>query len=150
MELSRFWDKVQIKEHNECWDWKAYKTQYGYGDFKINGRTEKAHRVAYQSMFGVIPVGMCVLHKCDNPACCNPDHLGLGTHADNVADRVQKGRSANGEQNGRSKLTVSDIHEIRCLFQNNVFSAPQLAKLYNMDLKQIKNIVFYVHWRVVC
>src|SRR5205085_12214412 len=72
-----------------------------------------AHRVAFALLVGPIPPFLCVLHRCDNPRCVNPDHLFLGTMSDNMRDRTQKGRSASGEKNGRSKLTIALVSEMR-------------------------------------
>jgi hypothetical protein len=79
----------------------------------------RAHRLAYELKHGPIPPGMKVCHTCDNPPCCNPDHLCLGTQADNIADRDAKGRQAKGENNGFSKLTEADVTEIRRRLANS-------------------------------
>jgi hypothetical protein len=78
-----------------CWEWTGYRTRDGYGSVKHAGKMMKAHRVAYEAAYDPIPDGMIVCHKCDNPACCNPNHLWLGTDADNQRDMVAKGRHAN-------------------------------------------------------
>lgn len=83
-----------------CWLWLGVLSPRGYGKLKSRGHSMAAHRASYISFRGPIPGGLCVLHRCDNPPCVNPDHLWLGTNADNSADMVAKGRSARGERHG--------------------------------------------------
>jgi hypothetical protein len=83
-----------------CWPWTGSCTRHGYGKLSA---TEVAHRVAWELTNGPIPSGLCVLHRCDNPPCCNPAHLFLGTRSDNVADMVAKGRAAVGDKAGARK-----------------------------------------------
>ena len=89
---------------SECWLWHgARDPKNGYGNFGIegghNGRTEKAHRAAWLLLVGPIPDGLFVLHKCDNPPCVNPAHLFLGTHQDNMDDKIEKGRTEKQPEN---------------------------------------------------
>jgi hypothetical protein len=88
----RFWKKVAITTDESCWLWTAGCNDNGYGNFKVNGVCQKAHRIAYELEFGLILPGFYVLHYCDNPPCCRPDHLFLGTHDDNMRDMAIKGR----------------------------------------------------------
>lgn len=104
-----------------CWLWVGYKVAGGYGQIK----GKKSHRPAYQYTNGSIPDGMFVCHKCDNPPCCNPDHLFLGTAQDNMTDKVVKNRqarggpgdrAAKGERNGRAILTSKQVMASRRLY----------------------------------
>lgn len=93
-----------------CTLWSGTLDEHGYGR---DGWGHLAHRIAWEALHGPIPAGLVVRHDCDNPRCVNVDHLRLGTHADNVADRVARGRSAAGERNGRAKLTRDHAATIR-------------------------------------
>ncbi len=98
--LARFWKKVQLDKTNNCWLWTACTNIDGYGIVQINGIAMRAHRVMYAIAIGVVPDDLLVMHKCDVRRCCNPDHLLLGTDADNMIDASQKGRTAIGDRNG--------------------------------------------------
>jgi hypothetical protein len=91
----RFWEKVDQRADDVCWLWNGRARHWaGYGMFHVgNDRAEQAHRVAYALAIGPIPSGLGVLHRCDNPPCCNPSHLFLGTQADNLKDMWAKGRA---------------------------------------------------------
>lgn len=84
-----FWDKVDKRGDNDCWNWTGFKFPTGYGRL---GRKGYAHRFSYLLANKVLPRGLCVCHSCDNPSCVNPNHLWLGTVADNMHDRDKKGR----------------------------------------------------------
>ncbi len=91
-DIRRFWRHVEILTLDECWCWKLTKSTGGYGQITVHSRTLKAHRVAYYLFNSVDPESMLVCHKCDNPPCCNPYHLFLGTEKDNIQDAKAKGR----------------------------------------------------------
>ncbi len=97
---------------------------------KIRGRTITAARVVWEEEFGDIPDGMCVCHTCDNPKCVRPDHLFLGSHADNMADKAQKGRAT--RRGGRRKLTDEQVIELRTLHANGM-SYRCLADRYGLS-----------------
>jgi hypothetical protein len=78
---------------NGCWLWQGDRsTRDGYGRMSANGRLQLVHRLSYTTFVGSVPAGLSVLHRCDVPACCNPEHLFAGTHADNMRDMLAKGR----------------------------------------------------------
>jgi hypothetical protein len=99
--LRRLMKNVRVDEATGCWEWTGHRLSppgLPYGDVMINRTRYMAHRAMWNFRVGPIPDGMCVLHRCDNPPCCNPAHLFLGTHADNAADRDAKGRTAKGDR----------------------------------------------------
>lgn len=107
-----------------CWLWTGNKQPSGYGIFDLvvpytrsSRQRIRAHRLSFLIFNGLIPDGLNVLHRCDNPPCVNPDHLFLGTHADNSHDRDAKGRTARGERSGMAKLTEQQVCEIRAKYQ---------------------------------
>jgi hypothetical protein len=117
---ARFWAKVQKGTGEECWLFTGAKTTAGYGSLQVRRddggwRRMLAHRLSYEMHCGAIPAHHEILHGCDVPACVNPAHLSLGTHADNMADMSRKGRAARGERQPRHKLTAGQVADIRRL-----------------------------------
>jgi len=91
--MRRFLSKVSLQITSGCWVWTGFRNAQGYGHFALDGyKVGRAHRASWVLHRGSIPTGLCVLHRCDNPSCVNPDHLFLGTDADNAHDRDAKGR----------------------------------------------------------
>jgi hypothetical protein len=129
--VRRFWEKVD--KSGDCWNWTGATTQ-GYGAFWLDGKTVNAHRVAWELTHSH-PGDSYVLHRCDNRRCCNPDHLFLGTHQDNVADMVAKGRHKPGVV---SKLTPAQVVEIKHLLPTT--SSKELARAYNVSPAAISHI----------
>lgn len=109
LEAAKFWTRIAGGQDVECWEWQGRKNQKGYGRF---GR-DMAHRVAYELTKGPIPEGLIIRHRCDNPACCNPKHLLVGTHSDNSQDALERGRFAIGHRHGHAKLNEDAIRYIR-------------------------------------
>lgn len=132
-----------------CWEWRGVKSRTGYGKFhtpRIQGTERKpihAHRFSYEVNFGPIPEGLFVLHKCDNPACTRPDHLWVGSIADNVRDSMAKGRNSppprppkhfantenfkRGSEHYAARLTANQVHEIRRSTERGVDLAARLG-----------------------
>jgi len=108
-----FQDKYLPEVTTGCWLWVGAKDGHGYGRFQVDGKGCGAHRVSYELFKGKIPKGMFVCHTCDVPGCVRPDHLWLGTDADNNADKIKKGRQSKGENHWKAKLSESQVLEIR-------------------------------------
>ncbi len=131
-DFERFWKFVAVSAvPDACWVWTGARASKGYGAFMCWPKTRVAHRVAYSMTYGPIPAGMCVLHRCDTPPCCRPDHLFLGTRADNNRDMMEKGRMAVGEMYPFAKLTGENVKAMRLLRASGMtFQA--IADLYDV------------------
>lgn len=105
----------RVREVDGCLEWQGQRNRKGYGALSVAGKMWLAHRFAWTKANGTIPDGMCVLHICDNPPCCNPDHLFVGTQAENLEDMRGKGRQnpPRGSSHPRSKLSRSDVLKLR-------------------------------------
>ena len=150
----RFWSKVVIpKDHvNQCWIWSHGATDKdGYGIFHVETRwAMKAHRFAYQYYKGPIKNDY-VMHSCDNPACCNPNHLVEGNADYNNYDRSTKGRSAIGSRGGNAKLTEKIVREIKIAMRDHYYSNPMIAKEFGIsqsNASRIRNGQIWSHVHV--
>lgn len=132
--IDLFWSNVD--KSGSCWLWTASKDVYGYGRFRLRKSHSdtriKSHRIAYCLSKGFIDSTVCVLHSCDTPPCCNPDHLSAGTQSDNSNDMVAKKRYSFGEQYPKSKLTEESALEILKLKAANI-SPYVIAKMYGVS-----------------
>ena len=145
------WNKVEKKGENDCWNWLGYKNVQGYGRVQINDYSYYAHRVIFNlTNPGVIQLNApksadeCgfLLHTCDNPSCCNPKHLWVGTHKDNMVDKSRKGRCPdfNGDKGPRAKLTMAQAREARKLKKNGM-NTRDLAKQFGLSLPSMKTLL---------
>ena len=174
----RFWSKVDVRGPNECWPWTA-GTRDGYGQFKLGGKNQNAHRVAYELSVGPISDGLFVCHSCDERACQNPAHFFLGTNTDNMQDAMNKGRlatghrngrhthpectatgdrngrrtypelTARGERNGKALLTEAKVRAIRSSYLLGSASRAALARLYGITWCAINSVLGGRTWRHV-
>ena len=138
-----------IKTEN-CWLWTGRKNQWGYGVLTRLGKTCFAHREMWERAQGRSAKGLVIRHNCDNPSCVNPDHLLSGSPADNIRDKVKRGRQAKGERNGSSKLTSQQVARIRRDWQSGVSSQKALAKEHGVHIDTVHKIVHNKLWRHVC
>jgi hypothetical protein len=146
----RFWEKVDKKDENECWEWKGAITSRGYGSILNGSKLESAHRVAYILRNGKIPDEMLVLHSCDNRKCCNVNHLFLGTYQDNMDDMVSKERSYKpiGEKHPNTDLTWDIINEIREKYSKG-WTVKKLSEEYNINISVLYSIIENINWKDV-
>lgn len=152
----RFWTKVDRSGGPDaCWPWIGRNSVNGYGRLTIQTegghRSERAHRLALKLSGVDVPDDMHVCHRCDNPPCCNPTHLFVGTDEDNVRDRDAKGRACNlrGGAHPRSKMTEDDVRKIRHLYSTKQNSATQLAERYGVHTGTIWAIARRKTWKHV-
>jgi HNH endonuclease len=151
---TRLWSQVdRTTTPDGCWPWIGYyRDKAGYGQIKVNGRTQPAHRLAWILTHGPIPLSfLVVMHTCDNPPCCNPAHLELKEPDKKIKDRDQKGRQARGERHASAKLTEALVQEIRSLYQRGVRGRglDALAKQFNMSPNAIRRILIGETWKHV-
>lgn len=144
-DVDRFFSFVEKREDG-CWVWTgATRDRLGYGVFSIFNGYQAAHRFSWQWHRGPIPSNMVVCHTCDNPPCCNPDHLFLGTVADNNRDCRDKGRMppVRGERHGCAKLTEEKVRDIRTLR----ISRKEFSDLYGVSTSVISSVLNGRTWR---
>lgn len=145
-----FWSMVDKGHSDSCWEWSGSKFSTGYGRFNdfSSGKCRQilASRVAYElHSEAPIPKGMEVCHTCDNPPCCNPDHLFLGSHLENFIDAKRKGRMNRGSRNTQAKLSEEDIPRIRRLLAQGVFQK-EIAEKFSVSASTISEIKSGKKW----
>lgn len=151
-DIARFWSKVEIGNPDECWEWKAGNNGRGYGKFYVGGDGNPqryAHRISWSLANGDIPEGLILCHKCDNPKCINPDHLFLGTQAENMQDASKKGRCkpsmAHGNSSGHNKIDEKDIPDVKKMIAEGV-SLKTIADIYGVSKQSIFHIKTGRNW----
>jgi hypothetical protein len=143
----RFKSKIAFLE-NGCWGWTGRKNYSGYGLFWYEGRMVRAHRFTFYYINKRFPNNF-ILHKCDNRACVNPDHLIEGSQQDNIADCKAKGRTHRGENTYGVKLTEEKAKKILKLANTKCFYIKQLAKMFNEPYSRIKDLIYRKSWKYI-
>lgn len=148
-----FWSKVEVGYKTECWNWLGGKDKRGYGRLSRGGmflgKTIKAHRTAWEFANGEIKNGLHVLHRCNNPSCCNPLHLYLGTHQQNMSDALADRLFTRGENRKDAILTEEEVREIRKKFIPRKYSMRVLAQEFGVSNSAIANVVYGKAWKWV-
>lgn len=143
--------KITMKMEG-CWLWTGATHAFGYGVICV--RHGKGNMVAHRAMWiehnGPIPDGLQVLHKCDNPPCCNPDHLFLGTKKDNMQDMISKGRQKHdkGEKASKARLTERDVVDLRRLALGGI-ARKELERIYGLTKSGVAAIIRRRAWKHV-
>lgn len=133
----RFWAKVD--KSGDCWLWTSAVATSGYGVLNIDGRTVRAHRLSWALANGRIPDGTLGLHRCDVRLCVRPEHLFLGSYADNMADAAAKGRTSRGTHRPTASMTTSGVHEVRRLVASGL-SDVEVAQALAITRSVVRNI----------
>lgn len=146
--MTRFWEKVDIRDKDSCWNWKAGVNSKGYGQFRFQKKMCLATRMALVFTDGEVPDDLCVLHKCDNPLCVNPEHLYIGTMKDNAQDREIRGRGNHCKWEGhhKAKLTIKQVKEIRSRKLTGELMC-SLAKEFGVQSSAVEKICKNRTWR---
>jgi hypothetical protein len=150
---SKFLANIEIGAPTDCWLWRAGRFSNGYGQFRVGARKVRAHRAYYERVVGPVPDGLILRHSCDNPLCCNPEHLDPGTHAENAQDREMRGRGVHitpspqpGAGNPAAKLTASDVLRIRTMVARGDRQSAVAAQL-GISQSQVGNIARGACWK---
>jgi hypothetical protein len=142
-------------EADGCWLWHGATRRGGYGTCKAGGKLGVVSRLVYEAMVGPIPDGLHILHTCDTPACCNPEHLYPGTEKDNAHDRDARGRNGSvthpervprGERHGKVRLTESQVREARAAHASGRATQAQLAVRYGVRHQTMAAIIHRKSW----
>ncbi len=136
----KFWSKVSKGDVSECWMWLGGKMSSQYGDFRFKGERFYTHRLAYQLHYKKNPGSLFVCHSCDNPACCNPHHLWLGTNEENMRDKIEKGRQQIGSEHHHAILNEEKVKEIVELLKESELTFRQIGARYGVSVEAISNI----------
>jgi hypothetical protein len=154
LRIQAFWNRIDRRGADECWNWTGYISENGYGATSLGPKRMNAHRKAWILTHGPIPDGpgyhgTVVCHRCDNPACCNPGHLFLGTQQDNLNDMRAKGRryTTRPEDAAGVKLTRPLVSAIRCMRKTTGWPQSRLASLFGVDHRTVSKVLLRRTWK---
>lgn len=142
--MKRFWSK--ITKTTSCWIFNGCQSEKGYGLFRFDGKSQRAHRVAWMLTQGKIPKNKLIMHKCDNPPCVNPKHLTIGTPRENSSDMVSKMRQCYGEKKAK-KLTREKVIKIKTLVRFGTLPHKEIAQMFGISKKYIWAIASGKVWK---
>jgi len=144
----RFWEKVDKRDDNECWEWKAGINSTGRGIFQYGGKAIHAHRFSWMLANGKIPDGAFICHTCDNGKCVNPKHLFIGNALINNRDCFAKRRHPilRGEKDPKSKLNNEKVLKIVELYKSGDYSQYQLGEMFGVSRSGILTILRGNSW----
>ena len=149
----RFWSKVDFSTPDGCWEWRgSVSHELGYGEVWVQGKRQYAHRTAYEIVYGDIPEGEVVRHKCDNPRCVRPEHLLTCSQADNLYDARERGRASQpplhrGESHHFAKLTHGVAAEIRERWAAGGVTQAELARQFGVSARTIRQLLLGRTWK---
>ena len=138
--VRKFWNNIEKASIELCWNWIGATDRKGYGKFFAvsngNHKLIQSHRISYFLHYGVDPGDSLVLHQCDNPSCCNPNHLRLGTHKENMKDMASRGHVFRSPT-----LADNDIFMMRELWASNMFTQGEICRFYDLSRAAVCNAI---------
>lgn len=153
-DLENVKEKIQrsivIDQTSGCWLWQKAKEAFGYGVIRADNKRYLAHRLSYKVYNGKLDDKLLVLHKCDVPACINPDHLYMGTYKNNMEDCVRRGRFASRDRKPNAKLKSTDIQTIKNLYFAEKLTHKEIAHVYKVSIRLIGDVVNEKRWSNKC
>lgn len=138
-------DGSRLDHVSGCWEWMCAKTSAGYGNIIVDGKVLLSHRISYSCFVGPLSDEILACHKCDNPGCCNPDHLFSGSHQDNITDKVKKGRNRSGGNHPQSVINEDTAVKIIEMLKSGM-SAGAVAKELGIHHGIVWNVKYGKSW----